>query len=122
MVKIHALKRTSTLALRKRKATLLKQFRVPPNLLHASFIEQYLKCGKSNCRCAQGQKHGPFYYVARCLAAGFIQKFLLKTPQQKQDAQQGIKAYGQLQSLLEELSQINSELLRRGEPLHSMER
>ena len=121
MVKVHALKRTSTLALRKRKAALLRQFRVPTNLLHASFIEQYLKCGKSNCRCTQGRKHGPFYYLARCLAADLIQKFLLKTPQQQHHARQGIKAYGQLQSFLEELSQINSELLRRDEPLRCPE-
>lgn len=24
--------------------------------------EQYIRCGKPNCRCAQGQLHGPYYY------------------------------------------------------------
>jgi hypothetical protein len=48
---------------------------------------------------------------------GKINKFLLKTPAQQQAAQAGIEHYRQLQAQLEELSQINAQLLRRGEPL-----
>lgn len=122
MAKVYALRRTSTLALRKRKTALLRQLQIPSNLIRASLVERYARCGKSQCRCVQGQKHGPFYYLARCLGVGLVQKFLLKTPQQQEDARQGIEAYDQLQTLLEELYQINSELLRRAEPLSSMER
>ena len=24
--------------------------------------EQWVRCGKSNCRCATGERHGPYYY------------------------------------------------------------
>jgi hypothetical protein len=51
------------------------------------------------------------------VAAGHIVKFLLKTAAQQQAARGGITAYRQFQEALEELSQINTELLRRGEPL-----
>ena len=51
------------------------------------------------------------------LAVGKINKFLLKTPAQQQSARQGIERYRHCQDQLEELSQINAELLRRGEPL-----
>ena len=122
MAKVYAFKRTSTLALRKRKAALVRQLRIPSNLLRASFVERYARCGKTNCRCAQGRKHGPFYYLTRCLGVGLIQKVLLKTEQQQQDARQGIQAYERLQTLLEELYQINSELLRRAEPLYDPQR
>jgi hypothetical protein len=46
-----------------------------------------------------------------------MQKFLLKTPAQRQQAQSAIAAWQALQAQLEELSQINAELLRREEPL-----
>jgi hypothetical protein len=46
-----------------------------------------------------------------------MQKFLLKTPTQRQQAQQAIAAWQRLQEQLEELSQINAELLRRAELL-----
>lgn len=118
MAKIFHLRRTSTLALRQRKAALLRQLAVPSDLLRASYVQRFTTCGKPNCACAQGQKHGPFYYLVSGLAQRRVLKFLLKTPAQQQHGQHGVLAYQQLWEGLEELSQINAELLRRDEPLH----
>ena len=118
MSKIQPLKRTSTLALRQRKAHLLRSFELRPELLHASLIERFLKCGKASCRChTGGPKHGPFFYLNRCFARGRMQSLLLKSPGQIDQARQSLAAYTQAQQVLDELSQINHELLRRGEPL-----
>ena len=117
VAKVFKLQRTSTLALRQRKAALLRQLAVPPDLLRASYVERFTTCGKLNCACAQGQRHGPFYYLASNLAPGHILKFLLKDPARQQAAQQGVRHYQRHWEQLEELSQINAQLLRRGEPL-----
>ena len=117
MAKIFKLRRTSTLALRQRKAALRRQLTVPPDLLRASYVERFTTCGKPNCACAQGQRHGPFYYLTSNLAPGQVLKFLLKDPAQQQAAQQGVRNYQTHWQRLEELSQINAELLRRGESL-----
>jgi hypothetical protein len=103
--------------LRQRKAALLHQLSIPPHFLRASYVERFTTCGKANCACAQGQKHGPFYYLASGLSRGHVLKFLLKTQNQQRDGQQGVSDYQQLWQGLEELSQINVELLRRGERL-----
>lgn len=118
MSKIQLLKRTSTLALRQRKAHLLRSFQLPPEVLHASLIERFLKCGKANCHChTGGPKHGPFFYLNRCFAKGQMQSLLLKSPDQIDQARQSVAAYAQAQQVLDQISQINHELLRRGEPL-----
>jgi len=118
MAKIHATTRKSTLALRQRKRFLVAQLKVLPDCLRASLVQRFSRCGKANCHCHQGgDKHGPFYYLTQCLAVGNINKFLLKTPLQQKAAQEGIEHFRQLQEQIEELSQINAELLRRGEPL-----
>jgi hypothetical protein len=118
MAKIYSLRRKSLLALRQRKATVLRQLRVRPDSMRASFVERYTKCGKPNCRChLQGAKHGPFYFLTQCLAVGKVQKFLLKSPTQREEAKQGIDHFNEFYELLEELSQINAELLRRDQPL-----
>ena len=117
MAKIYKLRRTSTLALRQRKAAILRQLAVPSDLLRASYVQRFTTCGKANCACTQGQKHGPFYYVVSGLAQGHVLKFLLKTQTQKQNGQHGVTAYQELWEGMEELSQINAELLRRDEPL-----
>lgn len=117
VAKIFKLRRTSTLALRQRKAALLGRLKVPPDLLRASFVERFTACGKPNCCCAQGQRHGPFYYLVSNLAVGHVLKFLLKGAEQQNSAKQAVEHYQNHWEGLEELSQINAELLRRGEPL-----
>ena len=46
-----------------------------------------------------------------------MNKFLLKTEEQQQSARSGVEHFRALQEQMEELSQINAELLRRGERL-----
>jgi hypothetical protein len=117
MATIYPCRRKSTLALRQRRAALVKGLAVPAALLRASLVERFGTCGRPNCCCQRGQRHGPFYYLTQCLAPGHIQKFLLKTDPQRQAARTAIAAWQTLQAQLEELSQINAELLRREEPL-----
>lgn len=116
MSRIRPLRRTSTLALRQRKAHLLRSFRLPPQVLHASLLERLLKCGKPSCAChSTGPRHGPFFYLNRSFAKGKFQTLLLKSPEQVAQARAGLAAFAQVQDALDELSQINYELLRRGE-------
>ena len=104
----------TTTALQEHRAVLLARLHPAPGCLRASYVKQYLTCGKPNCRCHRGFKHGPFYYLVQCLGAGNVHKFLLKTPAQRKQARAGIAAHLKLQRRLAELSEINTELLRRG--------
>ena len=114
MVKTIKLRGLSVARLEQRKAGLLRHMPGATTLIRASFVTQYLTCGKKNCRCRRGAKHGPFYYLVQCAGTGQIQKFLLKTPAQRKQARAGIAAHLKLQRRLAEISAINTELLRRG--------
>jgi hypothetical protein len=114
MVKIFDYQRSASGALQKKKAGLIGQLYTPPDLIRASYVRQFLTCGKKNCRCRRGFKHGPFYYLVQCLGTGRVRKFLLKTPAQRKQARAGIAAHLKFQRRLAELSEINTELLRRG--------
>jgi hypothetical protein len=117
MAKIFHLRRVSAADLKKRKGALLRNMRVPDNALRASRVRQLITCGKKNCRCQRGRKHGPFEYLVQCMGVGSVRKFLLKTPAQREQAGVSIAAFAQFHGQLEELSQINTELLRRGLPM-----
>ncbi len=117
VAKIYQLRRTSTLALRQRKAALLRQLGVAPSLIRGSFVERFTTCGKPNCACATGAKHGPFYYLTAHVGPGNIRKILLKTPAQQAVIREAVIVYQQHWERLEELSQINLELFRRDEAL-----
>ena len=114
MVKTIKLRGLSVARLEQRKAGLLRHMPPAEALIRASFVTQYLTCGKKNCRCQRGFKHGPFYYLVQCLGTGRTRKFLLKTPAQRKQARAGIAAHLKLQRRLVELSEINTEILRRG--------
>ena len=118
MARIFSHSRKPTLALRQRKAWLLQQVAIPADLLRASVVERFATCGKAQCHCHHGgAKHGPFYHLTQCLAVGKMNKFLLKSENQRQMACSGVAHFRALQEQLEELSQINAELLRREERL-----
>ena len=116
-VKLCKLRRTSTLALRQRKAARLRPLSVPADLLRASGVERFTTCGKPNCVRVRGQRHGPSDYLTAHLGPGHITTLLLQTAGQQQAAEQGVRGYQDHGEQLEQWSQINSELLRRGEPL-----
>jgi len=115
MVKIVDWHKAATAELRKRQAALLQQLPPLSGLLRASFVKQYLTCGKMNCRCRRGFKHGPFFYLVQSLGPGQVRKFLLRTAAQRKQARAGIAVHLRWQRRLAELSEINTELLRRGE-------
>lgn len=117
MAKNHTVRRKSTLALRQRRAALLRQLKPPPQAIRGSVVERFGTCGKPTCACHSGAKHGPYYFLTQCIAVGQIRKFMLKTPQTQTMARQAVAAFNTFYDQLEELSQINAELLRRGEPL-----
>jgi hypothetical protein len=113
MVKTLDLRKVSAANLQKKKAGLLQNLPPLSGVLRASFVRQFLTCGKKNCRCRRGFKHGPFYYLVQAAGGGRVRKFLLKTPEQRKQARAGIAAHLKTQRRLAELSEINTELLRR---------
>jgi hypothetical protein len=121
MSRIINLRRLSTLALRQRKAHLVRSFALPPHLLHASLLERLMRCGKPNCRChsKEGPGHGPFFYLNRCFPKGKLQTLLLKSQEQIDQARLSLAAYAQIQECVDQISQINYELLRRGQDLQA---
>jgi len=80
-------------------------------------VERFTSCGKANCVCADGQKHGPFYYLTANLGVVQIRKLLLTTGALQRAVRHGVAGYQAHWERLEELSQIKLELVQRGEPL-----
>ena len=117
MAKRDARRRTATRALRQRKAALLRQRGVPDDRLGAAHVERFTPCGKPNGACARGQRHGPFDSLTANLGPGPIPKRRRQTPVQPRAAQAGVAGDQAHWERLEELSQFNTELRRRGEPL-----
>jgi hypothetical protein len=89
-------------SLRRRRQALLRQLPPLKGVLRGSLIERYKRCGKPGCKCAEGPGHGPKYYV----------------PQESHaQVAEFIANYHRAREILEAISEINRELLRRREAL-----
>ena len=101
--------KASQLTLRRRK--LVHQLCELGPVLRASLIQRFTQCGKPGCKCMQGEKHGPAYYLTVSYAKGRTRQIYV--PKELQPlAEQWVRNYHQAMTVLEEISGINLELIR----------
>src|SRR5215469_14396945 len=107
------LSKVSTLALRNRRAGLAKLLPLLQEILRGSLMERYLTCGKPDCRCARGERHGPVWYLSVSLDQAHRTGSTVP-PHQVEQVRRWIENYHRVKDRLEKISDINRELLRRG--------
>ena len=105
-------KSATTDTLKTRRQELLDMMPNPAHVIRASLITRSIKCGKPNCRCANGEGHQSLY-----LSSYYNGKTQLDSVPKayKDKVSQCIKDYEDTTELLAELSCINLELFRRRE-------
>ena len=105
-------KSATTDTLKARRQELLDMMPDPAHVIRASLITRSIKCGKPNCRCANGEGHQSLY-----LSSYYNGKTQLDSVPKvyKDKVSQCIKDYEDITELLAELSCINLELFRRRE-------
>ena len=113
---LNGLKEKSTKALRQRQKAILR--RLPPlqAILRGSLVERYKRCGKPGCKCANGPGHGPKYYLTVSYPKRRPEMDYVPADLQEK-VKEYLENYRKVKGILEELSEINRELLRRREGL-----
>src|SRR6266849_10096283 len=98
-----------------RRRTLVEELSRLGPVLRASLIERFTQCGKAGCKCMRGEKHGPAYYLTVSYAKGRTRQVYLPRTL-RAVATTWVRNYRQALDLLEEVSSIDLELLRRKTP------
>jgi hypothetical protein len=100
--------------LRARRRRLAHRLGDPEMTLRGTVISQGRRCGKSGCRCAEGEPHGPYRYLSVGRGTGTAR--LLYVPPPLADAVTKRVAHTEAaEVVLAEISAINLELLARRE-------
>ena len=103
-------------SLRRRRQALLRQLPPLKAILRGSLIERYKRCGKPGCKCADGPGHGPKYYLS--VSYPGLRPRMDYVPQESHaQITEFIANYHRAREILEAISEINRELLRRREAL-----
>ena len=106
------LSKLSTLALRNRREGQAKLLPPLQEILRGSLMERYLTCGKPDCRCTRGERHGPVWYLSVSLDQAHRTGSTVASHQVEQ-VRRWIDNYHRVKDRLEKISDINRELLRR---------
>ena len=103
-------------SLRRRRQALLRQLPPLKAILRGSLIERYKRCGKPGCTCADGPGHGPKNYLA--VSHPGLRPQMDYVPQESHaQMAEFVANYHRAGEILEAISEINRERLRRREAL-----
>ena len=79
-------------------------------LVRGAVVESARICGKPNCKCQRGEKHKSNYFTSSVHSKSL--RFYLP-PQVVKEITAWCNNYKELKNIVEELSEINIEILRR---------
>lgn len=106
--------RSNSASLRRRRDVTLRKLPPMEAILRGSLVERYLRCGKAGCRCAGGVGHGPKHYLSVSLP-GRRPEMLYVPKDLVERVRELLENHRLLKELVETISEVNRELLRRGE-------
>lgn len=99
--------------MRRRRARLARRLPDVEQTLRGSVQTQRRRCGKPGCRCAEGELHGPYVYLAVRSGAG--SRLLYIPAGLAEEVRRRVEVTGAVEDVLAEISAINLELLGRRE-------
>ena len=80
-------------------------------LLKGSLTETYRTCGNPRCKCARGEKHGPYLYVS--VYEKGRTRLIYVPKQMEQEVREWVANVRELEEDLRRITQVNVQLLRR---------
>src|SRR4051794_26721859 len=111
------MQKASSAVLRKRRRQIVRDMPSIERIVRGSLTETYKRCGRPNCRCADGLGHGPKRYLSTIARAGERPRLGYVPNAIYPQVAEFLANFRQLQVMLNEICAINAELLRRRESL-----
>jgi hypothetical protein len=90
----------------------LNQLISSKGLLRGTLNPREITCGKSNCKCARGEKHPYLYLVVS--DSGKLRQILIPRSREV-EVRQWVKQYQSMQEILEEITLIYRDKIRNRE-------
>jgi len=94
-----------------RKRLIADRLPDPTEILRASLVQRYTKCGKPGCKCMKGHKHGPSYYISVTIARGRTKQLYVRH-KDVDTVRRWIANYDKMWQGLMQISEVNFEILR----------
>jgi len=94
----------------KERTELLAELGTLPRMLHGSWVERFSVCSRPNCKCHNGQRHGPRHYLVIRENGRQRQKYVPNS--QVTAAQAGLVEYSRVCEIIDRITHINLALMK----------
>jgi len=100
--------------LRSEKKKLWKELKREDYFIQGTLVKTYLRCGKSNCRCAKDEKfkHGPKFYLS--YKEKGKSKMVYVNANKVDEIQKAIENYKKFKSNVARICEINRSFFQKG--------
>ncbi len=92
------------------RTRLLGELHSLSKLLHGSWVERYSTCSRKNCKCHQGERHGPRCYLVVNKNGRQRQKYIPNS--QVATALDGVKQHQRALEIIDKITRVNLELIK----------
>ena len=93
-----------------KRAQLLKELTTLSLVIHGSWIERFSTCTRRECKCHEGQRHGPRYYLVINKDGKQRQKYIPTS--QVATAKAGLAQYKRLQEIVDRITYLNLMIMK----------
>lgn len=94
------------------KKQLLKQLSKTTDMMKGSLAESYRSCGKKGCKCQRGELHHGYYFTFSVKGKA---KMIYVPKKSYEDVKKLLSNWKHHKGLIEELTDINANLIRKGQ-------
>ena len=104
-------KSLSVAEIRRARARLARRLGREGELMKGSLVRRATRCGRPGCKCARGEKHGPYLYVS--VFRGGRTRSVYVPRHLEGEVRRWVENARQLEGDVAEITWLNAELLRR---------
>ena len=104
-------KKMAVAEIRRRRSLLARRLGRRGELMRGSLARLYVRCGRKDCRCAQGERHGPYLYVS--VFQGRRTKSVYVPRHLEGEVLRWVENARGVHEDVVEITRLNAELLRR---------
>jgi hypothetical protein len=95
---------------KRKRSQLMRKLSGSVEMLQGSLVKKYVRCGKENCRCVEGEGHGPVFYLS--FKEVGRTKLVYVPSKEVEKVKQQLASFKQYKEIGSEIAKLNMEILK----------
>ena len=95
---------------KRKRSQLMRHLSRSVEMLQGSLVERYVKCGKKNCHCAEGEGHGPVFYLS--FKEKGLTKLIYVSGEEVEKVRRQLSNFKRYKEIGSKIAKLNREILK----------